>query len=107
MAAGSSAEDAGPAVGGADHGAEAGEEFATHAVMLAAEVLGGGGAREELALVADDGQGPCLGIHADDVAVADLGDGAAVAGLRGDVNGGGHLAGSTGHAAVGEQGDLE
>ena len=51
-----SAEDAGAAVGGADEGAEAGEEFAAHAEMLAAEVLGGRGAGEELALIAEEHQ---------------------------------------------------
>ncbi len=42
-------------------------------------------------------------IDADDVAILDPRDGAAMRGFRRDVNGGGHLARRAGHAPIGDQ----
>ena len=50
---------------------------------------------------------PAFGVDADDVAVADFRDRAAVRGLGRDVDRGRDLAGGAGHAAIGQERDLE
>ena len=83
------------------------EQFAADAVRVAAKIDGRRRAGGPLGIGHVGMHRAGFGVDADKIAFAQFGDGAAAGGLRRDVDRREHFARCAGHAAVGDEGDLE